>query len=417
MSASAGGVYPRGIWVLFWSELILTSGLALSFPFFALYLNRTRGVPMGAVGAFLCATLALAAVSQGFGGELSDTVGRRRVLVWSMWARTALVALLAESVRGSWPVPAVLGAYLAAMIVGSFFRPASYSWVADHCHSRRRLEAYGLLRVATNAGWAVGPALGGLVASSSYPAMFLASAGACGACAVLLSVGIEGGAAVATEDGFSLRGLLGAARDARFASFCLFSALIAAVMAQLVIPLSVHSVRWVGLSERQVGLLFSVNGALVVAVQHAASRFLGRRRITTALAAGSLLYAAGYACVGFAGGFAALAAAMVVITLGEVAVSPGLQALAANMAPQGRKGRYLGLSNFAQNMGTAAGPLMGGLSLQYLSPRWTPAPWLLVATVAVAAAAGFGSMRGRFSAGEEGLEFPAGLAAPHPEVA
>src|SRR6185295_4728259 len=100
------------------------------------------------------------------------------------------------------------------------------------------------------------------------------------------------------------------------------------------------------LTESKVGLLFSINGTIVVASQYFVSRYLSRCRITTALGGGSLVYALGYGSMGFAGAFAAMAGSMGIISLGEVAVSPGLQALAANMAPEDLKGRYLGFSAF-----------------------------------------------------------------------
>ncbi len=55
----------------------MVAGLALSFPFFALYLHEARGLAMSRVGAILAGTLALSALAHAAGGELSDLRGAK----------------------------------------------------------------------------------------------------------------------------------------------------------------------------------------------------------------------------------------------------------------------------------------------------------------------------------------------------
>lgn len=358
---------------------------------------------MGLVGVYLSAALLLIALSHALGGELSDRFGRRRVMVVSMWLRTALVLAQALSILLAWPVPAVVGIYMAGGFAGSFFNPAAHSWIADHVPPRERLQAYGFLRVAINLGWALGPAVGGALATRSYPLAFFVSGAACAVCALILTAWVSDRRPAATAESSAFMAALGAARDRRFAAFCACVFLMGLVMAQLVAPLSVYAVTFAGLSEAQVGLLFSINGVIVVAVQSAVSSYCSRHRLTTALAAGCLLYALGYGFMGALRGFPALAAAMAVVSLGEVMVSPGLQALGVNMAPEGMTGRYAGVSGSSLAVGHAAGPLLGGLGLQYLAPGWPALPWLLVGLTAAGAAAGFYSLRRRLSRDEEGL--------------
>lgn len=145
---------------------------------------------------------------------------------------------------------------------------------------------------------------------------------------------------------------------------------------------------------------------VVVLTQTPVSERARRMRLTSSLAAGCLLYSAGYGWVGFAEGFASLAAAVVLVTLGEVMVSPALQTMAANLAPEEMRGRYLGFQSLALQLGAAFGPLLGGLGLQVLSPRWSAAPWLAVAAVGAAAAFGFRSFGLRLGPAEDGTFDP-----------
>ncbi len=394
----------RSLWTLYASQVVMIAGIALSFPFFALYLNKERGLPMGTVGILLCASLLLSGLSHGLGGELSDRLGRRAVMLGAMWSRTALIALLGAAVQGEWPLGAVVAIHFAASFVGNFFPPAARSWIADHCVPTRRVEAYGWLRVAGNLGWAIGPALGGFLAERSYARMFFATSVFCSVCAVLLGLGLRDKEGFQRSEGFSASGLFSSARDPKFLRFGLCALLLTAVMAQMVVPLSVHAVTYAGLSESQVGLLFSLNGSVVVATQFLGARLLKNTPQSRVLAWGSLLYAFSYATVGFLRGFPALAGAMVAISLAEVAVSPALQTLSANLAPQGLQGRFTGLSGMMEHVGMAAGPLLGGFFQQHLSPTWPAAPWLLIGGVGVLASSGFLALGPRLSAREQGLE-------------
>jgi len=398
-------VKGRALWILCLCQGLLTAGLALSFPFFALYLNKTRGVPMGWVGAFLSLSLLASAASHGWGGDLSDRLGRRRVMEAALWGRGLLTAALSAALWAQGPVWALVLLHMGASLVGFAFAPAARSWIADHSGPDERLHAYGWLRVALNLGWALGPALGGRLAGWSYPGMFAATALVCGVCGLLTRALKEAGEAPRQPAApFHPADLFTAARDERFLRFSLYALLIGMVMAQMVVTLSVHAVTYAGLSDAQVGLLFSLNGLIVVATQNLVTRLIARGRLTTALTTGCLLYAAGYASVGFFSGLGALAASMTVVSLGEVTVSPSLQALMANLAPEGLKGRYVGFAGFMEQIGVALGPLLGGALQQSLSPRWPAAPWLAVCAVGLLAAAGFAQFARQLTPREEGLK-------------
>ena len=382
---------------------IMVAGLALSFPFFALYLYRERGVPMGLVGLSLSLVLASTALSQAWGGELSDLHGPKTVMQWALAFRGAASLGLALAVRAKAPVAALVGIYLLDAFGGNFYGPAVRTWIADRYEPAERSTYIGYQRIAGNLGWAVGPALGGLVAQTSYPLLFSVSAAACAFCWALLRSGIGDAPAARGGESFVVGGILQGARDPRLLEYCAYTLAITTVMTQLVASLSVHCVSVVGLTERQVGLLFGLNGAIVALFQAPLTRLLRRGRLSAALSIGCALYAAGYGWVGFARSLSTMAAAVAVVTFGEVSASPSLYALAANLAPAGWRGRYVGLHGVSAQAGQALGPLLGGMALQHVTPWWAAGPWLLVAGLACVAAAGFARFGRRLSEHEEGL--------------
>lgn len=173
---------------------------------------------------------------------------------------------------------------------------------------------------------------------------------------------------------------------------------VSLVLGQLIVPLSLHATKNIGLQEAQVGLLLSISGLGIVLTQHAISRSLTRRSIVTAAVSGSLILAAGYLGVSVARGFAGLLAAVLIITLGEAVASPSMQVLAIEIAPERAKGRYLGLSGFAESAGMAAAPVIGGLLLDCFDGRWLGAPWLAITALALLAAWGLAAVGRRHHA-------------------
>lgn len=382
---------------------VLVAGLALSFPFMTLYLNQRRGLAMGAAGLSVSLAMFAAAGASGLGGELSDLWGCKRVMAGSLAGRVVLTALMAWGIASSWSVPAIVTLLVAAGFVGNFYDPAVRAWIAQEHPAADRVRAYGLLRVATNAAWAVGPAVGGLMAATSYALMFGVTSALCLACLCLLLWVVPAAPAARVGEGFEWSSIPKVARDARYLELCLLSIGIAVVMAQLVAPFSVHAVAHGGLTESQVGLLFGLNGALVVALQHSVSAWIVKRTLTGAMALGCLLYAAGYSWAGFARGGLAFVGVMTVVTLGEIVVAPSLQALAANLAPDRLRGRYIGFQALMQQLGMAMGPVLGGLGLEHLAGRWVPAPWLAVGGVALLSGWGFRRLGRLLGPAEQGL--------------
>ncbi|MDX6769009.1 MAG: MFS transporter [Elusimicrobiota bacterium] len=384
-------------------QAVLVGGLTLSFPFMTLYLHQERGLPMGFVGLVISASLLATAAGQGVGGELSDSWGCKRVMAAGVAGRAAFTALLAVAIARDWTLAALAGAHLLAAFMGNLYDPAVKSWIAQEHPAEDRARAYGLLRMAANAAWAVGPALGGFMAGRSYALMFGTTAAVCALALVLLLWAVPPSPPAQDREGFDLVALLAVARDGRYLRYCLLTVALGLMTAQLVAPLSVHAVEHGGLSETQLGVLFTVNGALVVLLQTGANAAIAGSRLTAAAAVACLFYAAGWPFIGFAAGLPALAAGMAVVTVGEVLLSPTSSALAANMAPARNRGRYLGFHGLSYQLGHALGPLLGGLGAEHLSGRWAPAPWVAAGAMAGACGWGFHLLGRGLSRDEQGL--------------
>jgi MFS family permease len=169
-------------------------------------------------------------------------------------------------------------------------------------------------------------------------------------------------------------------------AFILISMLIAVVALQMNTSLGVYLRDVYGLSDQRFGYLLTLNASMVVLFQFFISRRMQGRRPLIMAALGGALYALGYTLYGFVAGYALFLVAMAVLTIGEMVFVPSAQALAACMAPEDMRGRYLAAYGLSWSLPLIFGPLASGLILDNLNPRWL---WYAVGLVGFVAAAGF----------------------------
>lgn len=384
------GRFPPGVWAITLAGFFNSAGFSISLPFIALYMYGVRGLSMTEVGLILLASGLFAAAAQLLSGLLTDRLGRRPLLLATTLCGLLLqftMALLVGAHAPMWQIVLAYTGVRAALMMGM---PAVQAVVADLAPKERLVEAYGVLRVGQNLGWAAGPAFGGYLAATLSYGWLFATAGAMGALTLLLIFFLvkesrQGG----RPSDVSIRSMFAPAANRSFLWFIGLSALIFLVMGQMASTLSVFTVGHVGFSTQQYGLLLAMNGMIVVLLQYPATLAAGRVPHGVALVVGSLLYGIGYLTMSWVGSFAIAAAGMAIVTLGEVTLAPTTLAVVGELSPPDRRGRYMGLYGLSGTIGMALGPMAGGVLLDKFAshPLFI---WGSVCLLAFLAAAGFG---------------------------
>ncbi|MCK5828278.1 MFS transporter [Candidatus Bipolaricaulota bacterium] len=380
--------YDRRFWMLVLIQLIVAVGFGAAMPFVSLYMHTQLNVSMTLVGTIMLASALVASGGRIAGGEIADRMGRRPLVLAGMAARVVVFAFMAIAIYLRWSVWAVGSIFLLIRLVGASVRPGLTAMVSDVVAPENRVEAFALFRIGTNAGWAIGPAVGGFLISVSYASLFVLTTIASLIGVILIILYVEESIQTAETERFAFKRLLDVGRDRRFLIFCGWGVLLFMVMAQFASTLAVFSTANIGISEAQLGWLFTINGLAVVLFQWPAARLAARVGIRWGLVLGCLGYAVGYFSVGLAPSFGFLAGSMIMITLGEVTFSPVSMAAVANMAPAARVGRYMGFFGLTEALGWSVGPFLGGV----LYDRLADSPvilWGIVALVGVAAAIGY----------------------------
>lgn len=360
----------RRIWILAAARCINTMGFSIVMPFMAMYLVEQRGAKGATYGAIYLAAGVGAAVSQGLAGEASDRYGRRRVMVTALCLRAANMILLGLAVTRGASLNVIGGLIVSNGVLRAMFEPCASAAVTDLSPAGHRVAAFGLQRIGVNLGWSMGPALGGAFAHHSYGALFFFAAPVT-LIAALAALRVRDGARpppeTAAAEPMTIRAVLATLRANRAFVAYLFLVFAAAVMTtQLFSTLSVFAKTELGFSEGRIGLIYTVNGAMVVLLQVPAVALIKRGGARVALVLGPAIYTLAYLALGVTTSFSTVALAVAFLTFGEVIFSPALSDTAAHLGDPRRLGRAFGLFGLMQSAGVSVGPLVGGIVFDHL---------------------------------------------------
>ena len=382
------GRHKPGIWIISTQSLMTAAGFSITIPFLSLYLFQDRGLSMTIVGVIMLIAGLCSAIAHVIGGELSDRIGRRPIILGALGVRILMYLGMAILIENSAAVWAIVVCYFIGQAIGMMERPASSAIVTDLSPKKRLTETFGLLRVGMNLGWAAGPAIGGFLATFLPYSWLFGVAGLLTTLALLVVLFFLKESNTGTRERAELRNLTSIKKDRVFLMFSAISLLVFLLMGQMMSTLSIFTVDIMGLSTAQYGLLLTTNGLIVVFFQYPVAYRLGSSVKSRVLIIGSLLYTFGYLIFGWAGGFTWAVLAIIIITIGEIIHAPTSLAVVSELAPNKYIGRYMGIFGLAQILGIAIGPLLGGILLDTF-PATPFAIWGIIALLGVLAASGY----------------------------
>jgi len=380
--------FNKDLWVLSFGWFVSALGFGISIPFISIYFHSRLGLTITQIGLFFGFMAIVRSVFQALGGEISDHVDRRYILVLSQLLRAFAFILLAIAIYQQWGFLAISIFLLINSIFGAVFQPTANALVSDILPPAKRLDGYALTRSAGNLGWAAGPAIGGFLAGYNYGLLFIISSAITLLSCLVFWIFLKIPKTNTPPEKFKFRDILAIQADPYLARHCFLTFWLYLVVSQLIAPFSVYAVEMVRISEYQLGLLYTLNGITVVALQMPFTRLLSKHKLTQQLALGAFFYAIGYGMMGFASKFEHFAGIILIVTLGEILMSPPALALTSKLAPAGRMGRYMGIFGFFVTSGWSLGPLYGGLILDHFSFHHALA-WIVISSMALVSGLGY----------------------------
>lgn len=140
--------------------LINRSG-AMVLPFLSIYLNQELHFNLTDCG-FIMACYGIGSVGGAlFGGYLTDKIGYYKVMVSSLFA-TGIAFVIVMFLKTFWGL--CLGIFAISFIADTF-RPANLTAIQAFSKPENLTRSIGLVRLAINLGYAIGPFMGGYIAS------------------------------------------------------------------------------------------------------------------------------------------------------------------------------------------------------------------------------------------------------------
>jgi predicted MFS family arabinose efflux permease len=249
--------------------------------------------------------------------------------------------------------------------------------LVDILPEEKRQEGYGILRIVFNFAWIFGTALGGLIASRSFFALFVIdSIMSCIVAALIFrllpeTMPIVKGEKRKEEESLwqTILGYRVVLKDLAFVAFTLAGMLALIVYQQQYSTLAVYMRDVHGIDSQGYGAILSITGLEVVFFQFWISRTINRRPAFLMMALSTLIFAIGFFMYGVVSSFIFFATAAVIVCLGEMLFFPTSSALAASFAPEDMRGRYLAVSGLVWSIPATVGPAAAGIIMDNYNPN------------------------------------------------
>jgi len=342
-------------------------------PFMPVFLYEELGISVGAVSFLYFVSGLLGTFSVFLVGWLVDRFGRKWVYAFGNSQSVILPVALARITGFAQVLPLIS----LSGIMGSAAQTSQTTIVADQVEESKRNTAYGVSRIVGNAAWIAAPIVGGLIlastTASNFQKLFIISA-SIGALGLLLFVLlVPESRKIGLEKPRLPR--LSVLRNPDLLVLCVASVFCMLFYSQFYSLLPIFASEIKHLSNLEVGLLFSISGVTVVALQFPTSTWLERIPKQTGYILGVVILAAGITSIALAPSFQWLLVSVVLMTVGENMFFPIASVLVTEIAPEADRGMYVGVFSLFLSFGSNLSPLLGGTIWQVTGNAYLP--WLL----------------------------------------
>lgn len=354
-------------------------------PFMSLYLTEYLHYSLSEAGVVLLC-FGLGSIVGGFlGGWLTDLIGFQRVQMLTLMGGGILFIVLGQ-LESYYSI--CLFTFLLSSI-NEAFRPANSSAIACYTTVQNRTQSYTLARLATNTGWVIGGALGGLLASISYTYLFWVDGLTNMAAVILLYFLFSSTQTISIpQKEKGLGSIISAYTDKRYVIFIIICCLFAVLFFQLFSSLSLYYKNVIQLSERTIGILMALNGVIIVFTEMVLVYSLdGKRHALTFITVGTLLLAFSFVIFNlFEPSLNLAIIAMLLFTLGEMISMPFMNIQWVAMSREENRGQYAGLYTMAWSAAHVLAPTIGTFTADHFG---FVALWWLLGGLGLVASLGF----------------------------
>jgi MFS family permease len=365
--------YPPQYWLMITGIVLATAGGSMIWPFIVIYASGKLHLPLSTVAALISINAGTGLISSLIAGTLADRIGRRAVMVFSLAVNGIAYFLL---------IYAQTYLHFAALMVliglsNPLYQVGADAMLADMIPSEQRTDAYAINRIANNAAFALGPAVGGFLATRSYNLAFYGAALGFVTYSLLLlfqaqetlpfAIASNGSTPLKGEN--VAQGYMRVFKDTRYMTLITLISLGLIAPTLLWILMPVYAKTNFGIPEAQYGWIPTTNALMCVFIQYFVTRITRRHKTLPVVGAGMLIYALGAGSVALMTGFWGFWLSMVILTFGELTLVPTASKYVADTAPADLRGRYMSIYWLGWGMARTLSPIIGGFLNDNIAPR------------------------------------------------
>jgi len=361
----AYGGLSKGTWSLSLVMLVNRMG-TMVIPFMTMYLTQHSGFTIDKAG-FVMSLFGLGAITGALiGGKLVDNIGYYYVQIFALIGGGSMFIILGQ--MHSY-ISICIATFILALLNESF-RPANTVAIAHYSKEINRTRSYSLNRLAINMGWAVGGALGGILASFNYNLLFWVDGISNLLAAGLLYITLSPKRNAATEVKVKEKDIvkISAYKDKSYLTFIVLVFVFALCFFQLFTTIPVFFKENFKLSVFFIGMIMALNGLIISFFEMITVFSLeGRRPSVYIISGGMLLVSISFLLLSLPMVNYAMIAliSMVILTFGEILTMPFMNAWWIGRTQQNNRGQYAALYTIAWASAQTVGPFAGALIAEY----------------------------------------------------
>lgn len=361
---------PKEIYIIFIARVVNATG-AFVFPLLTLIFTKKLGIPKSQVGFLISIIGIIFLPSSMIGGKLTDSFGRKKVIVIldTMAALSYIIAAFVVPSRNIIPF------IIIACICMGMADPAHGAMIADLTTPENRSGAYSLSYMGFNLGFAVGPIIGGLLFENHLKLLFIGDAVTALMATSLILIFVKETIGKSHEKVSSERKLENRVDGSIFKVILSRPILIWFALIMLgynfvysqwsfLYPMYVEQ-SFVNQGAKLYGKLGSFNGIIVITLTPVITFLLSKKSNIKKIFYGGIMYTIGFGMLGFFHSKIAFFISVLVFTIGEIIVTISAMPFIANHTPASHRGRMNAVLPLIMGLGQILGPGIMGKTLEY----------------------------------------------------
>jgi MFS family permease len=364
---------PRNVYILFFADIINSAG-SFVYPFLAMFLTLKLGYGEYYSGFILTIVIAAEGVGRLIGGKLADWIGRKIVII-VLSASGAVIYIIIAFLKETILIPYLI---ILAGFLKSGAMPAINALLIDSTNKQNRNDAFSLLYLGHNLGYAIGPLAAGFLFINYISLIFLIDAITTFIALIpiifyvketlykraglyLNSVEIPPGERAETGNVVKIF-----FKKPILYGFAFISIIFSFVYSQSSFSLPLFLNQLFGeRGPKYFGTLMTINAAIVILMTILLITFMKKINPILNVAIAGILFAAGFGMLYYSRLFVFFIMSTFIWTYGEILNAVSSNVIIANYSPVTHRGRFNAIIFFISGIGFTIGPLLSGLYIKY----------------------------------------------------